>query len=410
VGVRHPLGQLPDHSQLFSHSETLLQIARTTYRLRGVSSGLVGGRPNHYYCQAYHTRKRPRFSVNDTIMSDRSNERKCGARPHKARLCLETAERKRDALLRMHDQTKPGAGHSLTTPPPEQRRPSANDTTASVRSQRPITEAAVGKVELSPCQSNSPASAFIPTPSVDRRTSDASGRLGRVESKHSVPTALVGHVELSPRSSKSDTGRDSPTSWSSISDQSPLHNGPSHMRAPGERLFSHHPVTNPLFSSFSINDLDDAVLACIFSHLLDPDFPGAVWSGALSPMRRDRLLAVSCASNPNSPSMLLKNVPLDGRPNASTREVLMAQTVCKRWRRVIVSRVVKHCSMFGCPPSLRNIGVESTDWEHVRCCPQMQLNTLVMVAAGPLPLTFSSLGAFDPCSYLLVHMQSSRYL
>jgi hypothetical protein len=104
-------------------------------------------------------------------------------------------------------------------------------------------------------------------------------------------------------------------------------------------------------------------------------------------------MAMTCSTPKSSPSPLLKNFPMDGRPNTSTREILTAQTVCKRWQHVIAARVIKHCGMFGRPPALRDTESEEENSEHIKFSPQMHLATLAVVAAGPLPVSISSMCA-----------------
>jgi hypothetical protein len=72
----------------------------------------------------------------------------------------------------------------------------------------------------------------------------------------------------------------------------------------------------------------------------------AVWSGSFTPGRANQLLARSTRSAPGSPPEPFRNFPLDGRPNDSTRNLLQASSVCRRWRHVIATHVIKHAAYF----------------------------------------------------------------
>ena len=153
----------------------------------------------------------------------------------------------------------------------------------------------------------------------------------------------------------------------------------------------------------------------ILSHLLDAEFPGAIWSGRLTPSRHDRLLAAAFGARPGETPATLVPFPLDGRPNSGTRDLLTALLVCKRWRRVAREHVIQHCAVFGASDAAAGVEADSEDAEKqsegqdaddalaraqvVAARPDLQLASLVMVVSAGLPIALDSTGAMRlPCS------------
>ena len=201
----------------------------------------------------------------------------------------------------------------------------------------------------------------------------------------------------------------------------PAHTSASAARAglaanPTPQAEMHTAGLNPLFSDFDIADLPDKVITQILSMLLESDFPGAVWSGRLTPQRRHLLLASAFHAGPHDMPAILRHFSFDGRPNDSTRDVLAASQTCKRWQRLVRNHVIKHCAIFGSTP-VKTPHAEGASSTHesaqqgacqfpcqgcsnaaascaqgVQRRPRMNLTTFVAVVSDGLPVGLSGLG------------------
>ena len=172
---------------------------------------------------------------------------------------------------------------------------------------------------------------------------------------------------------------------------------------------------NPLFASIGLQpaataaaaplpQLPDNALACIFSHLLDADFPGAVCAGEVPPARRDRIVAQCLQLSPTAAPAALAALPFDGRGTGGARALLTAQLVCKRWLGIVRGRVVRHLAAFGAaaPPEAPHTDPERADREEedavVAEVPPLRVESVLLVLppGRPAALRLASLGA-PPC-------------
>ena len=329
----------------------------------------------------------------------------------------------KDLLARMH-----GAAHEDAPPRtrPQPRAPARVTAPATppppATRRRPITEVKSSSELGAPRSASSSPRSTVISAAADRRPSETSAPSRPSDTNPTIAPALQAHAELSPGTASPvgfdalSPGTSSPVASGALSpspagfDALSSVSGPLDGVAAGgasdggdakdasstaadslQALLSQQaPTTNPLFAAvpFSTDALSDTLLGEILSRVLEPDFPGAVWAGTLTQKRRDRLEALGFFATSGGHSDTLARFPWDGRPNGSTRSVLAARGVCRRWRDVVAARVIKHMGVFG--PTH-----PAEDHASPPCAPELRLETLVMVARGGLPLPLASLGALS---------------